>query len=243
MFWRERIPGFSDSEPKAPSFGVEEQGAYITKLWDSHGRNVIFPKTEINGKARGGSHVCLPGFGPDEAGVYSQHGFGRDVLWQRTSDADTDIRLEYTEHEGDYKGLSARIDYQLSPDSFSTTLWVDNSSDVPLAISPGFHPYFEVEGSVLLNGEPIDVTAYETPQIIIGTDKQVLQTSNHTIEISSYDLNTWVIWTDLRGGYLCVEPTLNGPGFNSQKPHKNELLQPGEVRDFSYLISWGDHLD
>ena len=53
----------------AKQFSVDETGAYITELYDVDGNQILFPRTMIGEKLRGGSHVCFPYFGPDGAGI------------------------------------------------------------------------------------------------------------------------------------------------------------------------------
>lgn len=230
---------FDDTEPKLPLFEIDSNGGYVTQLTDLSGKNILFPKKDIDGRTRGGSHVCLPCFGPDASGKHTQHGFGRDAAWLKELDSPKDIRLVLPSEglpEG-YEDMKAAIQYHLEPNSLSTALIVNNFGTTPLHVAPGFHPYFALDEHASLNGEEVSLGEFQDPKVIVG-NRQTLDTNGHRITLTSKDFHTWVVWTDLRGGYLCVEPTLNGPGFDSQHPKENELVPPQQVSSYSYKIEW-----
>lgn len=69
---------------KKTKLTLDSDGAYIEKFsYDK--KDIFFPKfeTEIKGKKkiRGGSHPCLPSFGPSEINDLKDHGYARNRDW------------------------------------------------------------------------------------------------------------------------------------------------------------------
>lgn len=64
-----------------------------------------------------------------------------------------------------------------------------------------------------------------------------LESKGRIITVSSLNLHHMVVWTDLRGDYLCIEPTLMGNAFDSDKPGQN-ILTTHDVANYGYRISW-----
>ncbi len=226
----------------AKQFSVDSHGAYLTRLVDGAGSPILFEQIEIDGKRRGGSHVCLPYFGADAAGVLPQHGFGRDVEWDVVAVNDHEIHCSYKEMNDElFSGLVAEIVYRLNEagNSFTTELNIANTGDKPLAVSPGFHPYFAVDPSdVRLNGERINLVDFEPYEDFPNTEEMTIETVGRAMTVSSRDLRHMVVWTNLRGDYLCVEPTHSGHSFDSAERSGN-LLHTGEAATYLYVTSWG----
>lgn len=226
----------------AKQFSVDAVGAYVTELYDVAGRPILFPRTRLGEKLRGGSHVCYPYFGPDRAGLLPQHGFGRTVAWQVEVSADERTvmcRYDEAQHEL-FAGLSAQLRYHLNAtgDELATELTVTNHSDQPRAVMPGFHPYMAVDpADVRLNGKQIDVADFEPFRSFPDSAKMTLETAGRTVTVSSGDLTHMIVWTDAQDNYLCVEPTARGNGFDaSATPH--DVLQPGGVVEYRFSIAW-----
>lgn len=228
----------------AKQFSVDSHGAYLVSLTDSEGKPILFERTEIDGKRRGGAHVCFPYFGADAAGVLPQHGFGRDVEWEIEVLNDREISCSYEEMaSGLPTGFRARILYSLHEEgnSFHTALFVSNTSQprASFAVSPGFHPYFAVDPrGVRLNGQKIDLADFEPYQDFPDMMEMAIESDGRTITVWSQNLRHMVVWTDMKGDYLCVEPTLSGHSFDSTK-ESGVVLQTSESESFSYNISWG----
>lgn len=226
---------------KAKQFSVDSEGAYLVSLTDGEGEPILFERTAIDGKRRGGSHVCLPYFGVDAAGALPQHGFGRDVSWDvRVVDENTiDCSYIHAEHD-DFEGLGANLRYQLGEEGgeFTTTLHVMNQGEKSMTVTPGFHPYFAVDTSdVRLNGTAIDVADFEPYKDYPDTNEMMLETAGRTIKIASGTLRHMVAWTNLQGDFLCVEPTKGGHNFDSEKQDRHSL-PPGEKLTLQYTIGW-----
>lgn len=232
----------TDPVPLSAEFSVQQKGAWVDRLQDYRG-NIFFPlMTNDAGKPRGGMHVCLPNFGPDIAGKFKQHGFGRDMEWTRTTDEaesqvftlDCSKGLEPSFEE--YAKLKAELRFAATQDSFTTTLTVRNEGSDELPLSPGFHPYFAVrEGDeVMLNGKPVVLADYGGTEFVTA-DTMSLQIGNRKLTLSGGDLRTWAIWTE-GDHFICVEPTLDGDSFNSD--HPPHIIPPGEMQSFTFTIAW-----
>lgn len=231
---------FHDTEPKR-GFSIDPHGAYLTQLHTSEGQPILFDRTTIDGKTRGGCHVCLPNFGPDSSGELAQHGFGRTVDWQVVRDEGDVVELRMPQVEGDYAGLEASMIYAYDADASRCTmrLEVSNSGTTPLRVAPAFHPYFAVgeDEPVRLNGELLDTSAYEGTEFVEGISHE-LAIGERQLTLESDELTTWALWSDNRGGYFCVEPSEAGPSFINDSPRPDELFAPGEQWSYEFRISW-----
>ena len=227
----------------AKQFSVDETGAYITELYDVDGNQVLFPRTMIGEKLRGGSHVCFPYFRPDGAGILPQHGFGRTVLWHAEVSPDgRTVTCTYDRNDDDeiFGGLDAELRYELNEagNELVTTLTVTNNSDQPLPVTPGFHPYFTIDPTdTVLNGQRIVVADFEPFQSFPDMAQMRLETAGRTVAISSKDLTHMIVWTDSKGNYLCIEPTIQGNGFNSGRSLQEGVL-PGDTVSYNFSINW-----
>ena len=191
---------------KARQFSVDTKGAYVMELIDDLGSPILFNRTMIGEKVRGGSHVCYPYFGPDLAGVMPQHGFGRVVEWRIETFGDREIVCDYEEQTDDFfKGLYARITYRLDEagSTFTTSLQVENRSNQLRAVMPGFHPYFAVDPQdVSLNGQKINVSDFEPFQLYPDRSSMELKTLGRTVTVTSPNMNQMVAWWGGEGDYL-----------------------------------------
>ncbi|HMS93018.1 MAG TPA: hypothetical protein PKD28_01400 [Candidatus Saccharibacteria bacterium] len=226
----------------AKQFSVDEAGGYVTELYDQDGQALLFPRTMIGGKLRGGSHVCFPYFGPDEAGIVPQHGFGRAVTWRGEASPDRrTVTCVYDEMQDElFSGLHAELEYRLNEagSEFTTTLTVTNHSDQPRALTPGFHPYFAIDPTdVMLSGVRINVVDFEPFQSFPDTTQMTIETAARTVTVVSENLTHMVVWTDSKGEYLCVEPTLRGNGFDS-RGEISDGIAPGQTMIYQFSILW-----
>ena len=230
------------TEPR-PHFAVDAQGAYLTELLDEGGTPILFSRTTIDGKLRGGCHVCLPNFNTDASGKLSRHGFGRDVTWQVVRDEPEVQELVMPAVAGEYAGLQAALRYTYGQESgphLTVNLMVRNTGANRLRLAPAFHPYFAVnEGeAVVLNGQTLDLSQYEGTEYIDGTTHD-LQIGKRQLQLHSGELQRWALWTDSQAGYFCVEPTLAGPSFASTDAARaNEWLAPDAVQTYEFRIYW-----
>lgn len=223
---------------------ISREGAWLTNLSDENG-DVLYPKrtlTTADGsqKVRGGSHVCLPNFGPGGETGLTQHGFGRTALWEIVQQAESRVDLSLRGGVAGYEGLVSTLTYELAPTALDMTLEVANEGEGQLRIAPAFHPYFALqagEGEVKIDADRLNLEDLSEMQLSEGEAKE-LHTAKRVITIGSKGLQTWALWTDQLGNYVCVEPTLGGYTFLEPTPRETELLQPGESRQYACRISW-----
>ena len=222
---------------------IDPHGAWLTNLSNEYG-DIIFPKRNLTGedgsvKQRGGSHVCLPNFGPGGASGQPQHGFGRVMDWELTDKTDSSVLLTLRGGEGDYDNMESVLAYQLGDDRLVMTLEVVNNGSADLRVAPAFHPYFALidEGEVTIDGtkEPLEDLA--EAQFFKGT-MHTLDVAGRTLALTSDKLQTWAKWTDQLGKYVCVEPSLGGFTFLKDTPEDGEILEPGESKTYTFTISW-----
>ncbi len=223
---------------------VSIDGGWLTNLSDDYG-DILFPKRKLeaadgNKKQRGGSHVCLPNFGPGGLSDQPQHGFGRAMVWQVQQQTQSAVALELPQGDEEYQALSSILTYALDGASLTMTLKVTNNGNESLRLAPGFHPYFslkEGEGQVHVNDQTYDVQDLADTEFFTS-DSATLRLDRRTITIRSADLTTWALWSDQLGNYVCCEPTLGGYLFENDEPQASELLAPGESRTYQASISW-----
>lgn len=220
---------------------VNPHGAFLeqlTLMLDKKGPvDLLTPRHKIwtpdGEKNRGGSHVCFPNFGPGEDLGLNQHGFGRNVQWEVLPARGNLARLALNVNEVDapgasrYRGLYAIMEYLIVEDSqtdglavpptLTMRLGVRNTTNRPMFISPGFHPYF-----ALHNGERADEIRFYFPagkeeghtykdEQLLGSpmifDAQAMQSKNFWVETRNYRLPAYTVWTDNPEAYICFEPT------------------------------------
>jgi galactose mutarotase-like enzyme len=223
---------------------IDLRGAYITNLSDDLG-DILYPKrtfTLADGakKIRGGCHVCLPNFGPGGESEQLQHGFGRAMDWDVTSQAADSVELTLAHGLSEYSDLASVLTYQLIGQSLTLALEVTNNGATELRVAPGFHPYFSImhdKETVVLNGEKIFMADFGEAQFTTAT-AQTLETVQRKFTLESRQLMTWATWTDTLAPYICVEPTLGGFTFLDNTPGDIEILHPGQTRSFAASIAW-----
>lgn len=235
---------------------ISPEGAWVEKLSVAN-VDVLFPKQTviINGseKTRGGMHVCLPQFGPDD-GQYSlpQHGFGREVEWVVTRRGDGSVSMHFDGNdEGRYgektsypAGLVADLVYAIEEDhegiSLVTALTVFNAGSKDIPIAPGFHPYFQIDSDEevafpngMKPGKPED---WVVPTFHTMSQEFEVSMGNKTILLASPDLQEYVVWSDSPDKYVCIEPTQFGDKiFNTS--YGREMIKPDDQRQYVFSIS------
>jgi D-hexose-6-phosphate mutarotase len=222
---------------------IDPHGAWLTNLSNEYG-DIIFPKRNLTGedgsvKQRGGSHVCLPNFGPGGTSGQPQHGFGRVVDWELTDKTNSSVLLTLKKGEGDYGEMESVLAYQLGDDRLVMTLEVVNNGSTDLRVAPAFHPYFALtdEADVAIDGEKEPLENLAEAQFVSGTI-HTLDAAGRTLTLTSDALQSWAKWTDRLGKYVCVEPSVGGFTFLKDTPEAGEMLRPGESKTYSFTISW-----
>lgn len=219
---------------------VELDGAYIATL-QAGAHDIFYPKqtmTLADGtiKQRGGSHVCLPQFGPGGENGLEQHGYGRQRTWSMVEASDTEITLSL-DGEGAYSLLRATLTYRLSSDRLVSTLELCNIGSDTLAVAPAFHPYFAYDDSFQIDGTVYsDLSVFEGTLFVDG-NQHVLEDSVRRVVVHSDTLQRWALWTDQLAEYICIEPTWSGNVF-AEDMARADILAPDQCKRYDYWVSW-----
>lgn len=217
---------------------VTTDGGWLT-TFEVAGMPVLFPLTTVGDKKRGGSHVCVPNFGPGGDSGLPQHGFGRTAQWQIAKQADNRVVLSLKEVPADYAGLELRLTYELSDTGIEMTLQAENSGDTPLQLAPAFHPYFNNAGG---SEVMVDEKTYNVEQlsdmVSLPNTPQSLRTSAVQCQVTSQELPDWVLWTDglAEYDYICLEPTRSGYSFTDDVAKQPDVLAPAAGAEWSMKI-------
>lgn len=197
---------------------INTNGAYVD-TFEVDDKAIFFPKVMVKIdnklKIRGGMHACAPNFGADKKfGILDQHGFARDLEWEGIESSDSSIRLGLTGIK-EYEGVDFVITYELKGSSFFASLRVKNNSSKDQPIAPGFHPYFYSDHNPVVIND-IDIDIEKLPSSIYSKEKsQSFIANDNNIEVIGLsNVNEFVIWTDFKGDYICVEPTYSGNSFD-----------------------------
>ena len=224
---------------------ISPHGGYVTNLSDFSG-DILFPKRTLKAKdgsdkLRGGSHVCLPNFGPGGESGQEQHGYGRASEWTVESSSADDAVLTLA-GSGAYEGLKARLEYAIADQELTSALTLTNESSQPLRVAPAFHPYFVHKGEVAIDGEQKALLDDFKDAVFIDGAKHILRTDGRLITLMSGNLPRWAQWTDQLGNYFCLEPTQSGFAFAEDMSRADELA-PGETKTYRFVIGWSSPLE
>ena len=224
---------------------ISPLGGYVTNLSD-FGGDVLYPKRILNAqdgseKLRGGSHVCLPNFGPGGNSGQEQHGYGRTSQWTVESSGTDNVVLTLA-GSGAYEGLQARLEYAIADQELTSALTLTNESSAPLRVAPAFHPYFVHKGEVAVDGAQKALLDDFKEAVFIDGAKHIVRTEGRLITLMSGNLPRWAQWTDQLGNYFCVEPTQSGFAFTEDISRAGELA-PGETKTYRFVIDWSSPLE
>lgn len=207
---------------------ADTNGAYIEEFTYGE-KDVFFPKfeTEIGGKkkTRGGSHPCLPSFGPSEINDLKDHGYGRDNDWEIVEESPEKVILKLAGSSG-YEGMDSFISYDLGKKSLTSEIKMVNNSGKDLPVAPGFHPYFRAGEDFKVNG--LDFGDFNLEDTYFLDAREVsFKAENFDVKITSENFHKFAIWTDFLDDYRCVEPCYNGKSF--VKDGNPYILKTGET--------------
>lgn len=215
---------------------IDTQGAVILRYTNKE-CDVLYPRQKLEGKWRGGSHVCAPNFGPGGESDQPQHGFAREVVWQLVQQDDTRVELRYKCGTGDYAGLVLTICYQLTSEGLRMELEADNQADRSLRYAPGWHPYFVMPATAARQVQ-IGEQSYDTNELAemqlhyAAQDSEsgcrVVVTAGDRVYRVITNLPALAVWSGHPDMYICVEPTAEGNGFSERPYTEGYHLQPGE---------------
>lgn len=224
------------------TLAIDPKGAVII-AYSHDGMPILYERRQIDGKWRGGSHVCVPNFGPGGKSDQPQHGFGRVVDWRVELQQADRIKLGYAQASGSYAGLRLSLLYILQEQGMTMQLTVHNTSAGPLRITPGFHPYFALplghDGRFWLDEtehhtrEVADSPVYTAPSKTV----QLILDEAHRYTLTSNTLRQYVLWTAHPQQYVCIEPTLAANAYSEAPASSEELLAPGDAQHYTVTIA------
>jgi D-hexose-6-phosphate mutarotase len=218
---------------------INAKGAWLDSL-EFDKSSILFPKqvieTQSGAKTRGGCHVCLPNFGPGGTSGLAQHGFARDAEWTLIERSTNHVLFSLQVLEGEYAGMKALLKYTLTATSARLQLTVTNLGSKAIEISPGFHPYFQInEKQIAINGINTSVDDY-SEAIIMKDAPQEIRIDKFHLTIAATNIDQWVLWSDGLDNYFCIEPTQSGFSFQNDITEA-VLLQPDKEWQSSFTVT------
>ena len=217
---------------------IDPLGAYVTswKVRDPHHHQLLDILYRGSSKKRAGIPILFPYFG--KAKYIRQHGFGRDSMWHIRASSQSHIILELSsdhieadaKKEYPYKfhaSLEIKID---DSGSLFYNLSVQNIGNEDLPISPGIHPYWDIQQEdkkkIKVKGlQGFDATAFDwdnnPPDIRCAFDKKVIlsfpQRNIYIEDISEEAKITQIaVWSQAIDkpdfNFVCFEP-ICGPDY------------------------------
>lgn len=214
---------------------VDTSGGYLINYADENG-DIIYPKRVITTeggeqKTRGGSHVCMPNFGPGGDSGLDQHGYGRTREWNIAESGDNHVVFSL-DGECQYAAMPASLKYELNDEGLVMELTLANNGESILEVGPAFHPYFMTGDHMVLDGEAFDMEAYKDMVLTDEADEKIINTNHRTIILKSTNLPFWAQWSDRLSGYFCIEPSYGGFTFVSENHRRTDTLQPAESKSY-----------
>lgn len=218
------------------SLAIDTEGAYIDSL-KYKDTPIFFSKKEIDGKVRGGSHICYPQFSSGGKTGLENHGFGRSKIWAVVDNSESHIVLSLERQPGEYQGAIAKVYYRISGRNFIFKLVITNEANKDLIFSPALHPYFKLEekDTVLINGKELDLESHELYETMYMENIECLETNKYIIKFENINLPIFALWTDNKEKYICIEPTYNSTSFARGEGFIK--LKPGETQEFGITLN------
>lgn len=217
---------------------VETEGAYITEL-KYKDTDLFYPLTvkEQEGviKKRGGMHLCLPQFGKDDISFLPQHGYAREIQWNKLI-CDDDMIVLNSQGVSEYTLLEAYLSFRLYPYKLESILTVRNNGDTVLKAAPGWHPYFSSarETAVLPWTE-----AELRDTVFLDATEYRLNTGKFNLSYCGEGLNKIALWTDCIEKYICLEPNDSGLSFLRKNGGAKEI-HPKEKRQWKAVFEFSE---
>ncbi len=220
---------------------ISTKGGYMTNLANDDG-DILYPKRTLmaadgSEKTRGGSHVCLPNFGPGGASGLDQHGYGRTSEWQVKDRSETAVELVLG-GQGEYMSMESCLRYEVHHTAVTMALTLKNTGSSPLKVSPAFHPYWFRGGEMpKVNDTRYEDLAEFAEAKLISGHTQYLHLAGRHLLMQSDTLTRWVQWTDQLGDYFCLEPSQSGFAF-AEDIARADTLEPGAEKTYECTVAW-----
>lgn len=198
------------------------EGTRVKSLRKS-GKDFLFPQQTIDGKVRGGMHICSPVFGKKEG--LPKHGGLRDLRWKIFNKLPTSI--DYKRVFKNHYNLRYVISFRISGNCLQVFTTAKNQSDCAVPFIEAWHPYYSaprgakvrfIDRNINLN---IPVGKVYGKMIKAGREIEIILPGVGRVKMSLLDKfeNEYVyVWTDWLGKYICVEPLIANPNkFNTEE--------------------------
>ena len=206
--------------------GIDPRGASLAFL--GAGSAFIYQMKNLEGKKRGGMHICTPIFGSSKGkGVFKntpQYGELRDEDWKVGAHFnDRDIRMLTLHNLYQKHGVVLQyvVTYSLFGANLKVTTYVNNIGSFTVPVEIAWKPYFHSPSGakVLLGSKEYEINEAFGPQIFSApADVSLLLPGIGRVILSLDDLyrNAYVcIWTDRRDNYICLAPMISYKKFPS----------------------------
>ena len=132
---------------------VDPEGGYVTswKVMNQKNQQMMDVLYRGSTKKRSGIPILFPYFGKSTR--TRQHGFGRDSMWHISHADNTSIRMSLTskdisadaKNEYPYVFSAELVVYLHEQGALDYILHIENHDEKELPISPGIHPYWDIE--------------------------------------------------------------------------------------------------
>lgn len=216
--------------------------------WSHAGQPVIHPLFHHeSGENRGGIPLCAPMFSVQQRPVkgcdlplhgllmYSEHG---EVAHNPETDTIT-ITSDFPATEQFTWNHTVVTEITETKDTLSYQITIRRASDCPnpdqMPLSLSFHPYFATHdqdfsftiGDQSWTKETLPENIIDSAFVAYDADQPAtLQTTAHTVTMSSTGFDEYCLWTDDASKYICIEPIYQYREFGLP----GTGLQPGEEK-------------
>ena len=222
---------------------------------------ILYRPEETGNVKRWGLPLMIPNFSRLKDGVFQEkgtslpiHGFGRLLSWTITEQNASSLTMQLTSSDAtrsDYPyEFTFTANIQVSEETLTYTLTMQNRSSEDMPIAPGVHPYFAIaqqqksqlitEGLPGFNASTIDWdnnppdTAYPFPQrVIIHFPQRGTLTIAELPQDDQYALTTMQVWSEPIStpdhDFVCFEPTV-GTEDALNRPADRLTITPGNSR-------------
>lgn len=242
---------------------VNPVGGFVESFSDVSGNELLFPRQDIDGKNRGGVPVCAPTFGSGELVGLNQHGFARNLLWERAkSENPNEVELTLVNPRSqaenipeEFTGCAMEMIVTIEKDDAGNNpvlrqeLTIRNYGPKAFACTPGFHPYFpsppggDVQKVNIVDSLTNKAVSYSAKdyaavqEIPTKGTSLIIATPEYQVKMETYGLNDHIGWSADPEKYFCVEPTYSGK-LESEEDVVANLLRMGGERKVGMQLTW-----
>ncbi|MBM7618569.1 galactose mutarotase-like enzyme [Bacillus tianshenii] len=250
---------------------VPERGGIITELGFAGKELLYLNKDTLYNKdknVRGGIPILFPISGQLTNGEYtwndqvypmSNHGFARNLVWSvlDTNEQHSSITLQLSSNEETRKSFPFDFDvtftYILKENELVIEQQYRNTSNAPMPIAAGFHPYFKSDikvfpmatdatklydyndGLVKPYNGMVDLEAKKEAVVLLDAQQNKVEFDSITLTYGQ-EFRYVMLWTEQENDFVCVEPWMS---LTDEFNKKNDLLyiEPGETLNTVFSIA------